>query len=314
MKIAYLISVYKDPQQLERMLKALHGKETYFFIHIDAKVNEKMFKNNIHSDLLPYLTFTVNRYYIQWGGFNQVLYQKELLSACLQSGIQFNRIFILTGQDYPLWSNEQISCELKKNPLKEYIIGLNISGITNPSKIPTKITLYHFFRDMENIPYRLKKLFSGTARILMRFLPFRKKPYIMVENERWDIFQSSSYMCITSELAQYILRELTLNKRVMSYFRFSFVPEEMVIPTIIFNSPYKNHCMIYEKGTYDGLKSLSSITYFNYGKEIQTFCLKDYEELKGSNKMFARKFASGISDTLMDKLDTEHGINTKEKY
>lgn len=78
MKIAYLISVYKDPQQFVRMLKALRGKETYFFIHVDAKVDDKIFIDNLPIDLLPYVIFTSKRYYIQWGGFNQVLYQKEL--------------------------------------------------------------------------------------------------------------------------------------------------------------------------------------------------------------------------------------------
>ncbi len=60
----------------------------------------------------------------------------------------------------------------------------------------------------------------------------------------------------------------------MKYFRFSFVPEEMVIPTIIFNSPYKANATIYKKGVYDGLKSLSAVTYFNYNKEIQVFVKK----------------------------------------
>ena len=32
------------------------------------------------------------------------------------------------------------------------------------------------------------------------------------------------------------------------------------------------------------------------------------EELKESDKMFARKFASDISETLMNKLDKEHGV------
>ena len=52
MKIAYLISVYKDPQQFVRMLKALRGKETYFFIHVDAKVDDKIFIDNLPIDLL----------------------------------------------------------------------------------------------------------------------------------------------------------------------------------------------------------------------------------------------------------------------
>ena len=308
MKIAYLISVYKDPQQFVRMLKALRGKETYFFIHVDAKVDDKIFIDNLPIDLLPYVIFTSKRYYIQWGGFNQVLYQKELLYTCVHSKICFERVFLLTGQDYPLWSNEKIICELNDNPHKEYVIGLNISEVKNPKKIPSKIILYHFFRDMNNVPYRIKKFFSGSSRILMRLLPFRKKPYIKVKGKRWDVYQSSSYMCITFELAQYVLDELVVNKELMKYFRFSFVPEEMVIPTIIFNSPYKVNATIYKKGVYDGLKSLSAVTYFNYNKEIQVFSEKDYEELKESDKMFARKFASDISETLMNKLDKEHGV------
>ena len=166
MKIAYLISVYKDPQQFVRMLKALRGKETYFFIHVDAKVDDKIFIDNLPIDLLPYVIFTSKRYYIQWGGFNQVLYQKELLYTCVHSKICFERVFLLTGQDYPLWSNEKIICELNDNPHKEYVIGLNISEVKNPKKIPSKIILYHFFRDMNNVPYRIKKIFSGSSRIL----------------------------------------------------------------------------------------------------------------------------------------------------
>lgn len=313
MKIAYLISVYKDPQQLVRMLKALQGKESYFFIHVDAKVDNKIFVDSLPVDLLPYVVFTSKRYYIQWGGFNQVLYQKELLYTCVHFRMCFERVFILTGQDYPLWSNEQIVCELSDKPHKEYVIGLNISEVTNPKKIPSKIILYHFLRDMNNVPHRIKKIFSGSSRILMRFLPFRKKPYIMIKGKRWDVYQSSSYMCITFELAQYVLEELVSNKELIRYFRFSFVPEEMVIPTIIFNSPYKENATTCKKGVYDGLKYLSSVTYFNYDKEIQVFEEKDYEELKKSNKMFARKFASGISETLMNKLDEEHGVCKKRK-
>lgn len=83
---------------------------------------------------------------------------------------------------------KKIVCELNDNPHKEYVIGLNISEVKNPKKIPSKIILYHFFRDMNNVPYRIKKFFSGSSRILMRLLPFRKKPYIMVKGKRWDVY------------------------------------------------------------------------------------------------------------------------------
>ena len=45
MKIAYLISAHKDPQQLGRMVQALHTEDTRFFVHVDANVDIKPFIN-----------------------------------------------------------------------------------------------------------------------------------------------------------------------------------------------------------------------------------------------------------------------------
>lgn len=308
-KIAYLISAYKDPCQLNRMINALYqGNSTFFFIHIDAKCNQHEFEEAISPQLKKNIIFTKNRYWVQWGGFNQVRYQQELLKTCIQSNIEFDRVFILTGQDYPLISNQEINQELRNHPLNEYIIGLDISKVTYPSKIRTRFTIYHYFRDMKHCPYKIKKIFSGASRKLMTILPIRKKNYILINNQRWHIYLSSSYMCISFKLSKYIYNELSSNAKLISYFKYSFVPEEMVIPTIVFNSSFKSHCILYNQNTYNGLKNLSAITYFNYGKEIQTFTLDNYEELKNSGKMFARKFTTGISDSLMDKLDKEHGI------
>ena len=45
MKIAYLISAYKDPQQLSRMVQVLHTEDARFFVHVDANVDIKPFIN-----------------------------------------------------------------------------------------------------------------------------------------------------------------------------------------------------------------------------------------------------------------------------
>ena len=307
-KIAYLISAYKDPKQLARLIKRLgQGDATHFFIHADAKCVQERFEEAL-TPCKGNVTFTPKRFWGQWGGFNQVRYQQELLRACLECGKTFDRVFILTGQDYPLISNEEINKRLLEKPEREYLKGLDITKLAYLPKTADRIVLYHFFRDMNHASYKTKKIFSGLARLAMKALPIRKKPYLIVEGKKWDVYLSSSYMCITSGLARHVYNIMASNKKLMSYFKHSFVPEEMVIPTIVFNSPYKKFCEVYEKNSYDGLSKLSAVTYFNYGCEIQTFTLKDYEELKQSGKMFARKFASGASDSLMDKLDKEHGL------
>lgn len=67
-RVAYLISVYKDPVHLKRLISALsYGVEenVKFFIHVDAKVDEKPFKEICDS---ANVCFTPNRYWVQWGG------------------------------------------------------------------------------------------------------------------------------------------------------------------------------------------------------------------------------------------------------
>lgn len=43
MKIAYLISVHKDPSQLWGIVEVLHDSDSYFFIHLDAQVDKAKF-------------------------------------------------------------------------------------------------------------------------------------------------------------------------------------------------------------------------------------------------------------------------------
>jgi len=111
------------------------------------------------------------------------------------------------------------------------------------------------------------------SRLIMQLLHIRKKPYLTVSGKRWDIYKSSSYMCITMELARFLYKEMTENKHLERYFKTSFVPEEFVIPTIVFNSSYRDRAILYPYNRYDGLNSLSAITYFNYGAAIKVFVL-----------------------------------------
>ena len=62
MKIAYLISAYKDPQQLSRMVQALHTEDTRFFVHVDANVDIKPFISVIippHLSVFKIYTHTI---------------------------------------------------------------------------------------------------------------------------------------------------------------------------------------------------------------------------------------------------------------
>lgn len=51
---------------------------------------------------------------------------------------------------------------------------------------------------------------------------------------------------------------------------------------------------------------MTQLHYIEYTDKIAVYSLADYDKLKASGKMFVRKLQSGISDTLVARLDTEN--------
>lgn len=260
------------------------------------------FQNSLNG--MKNIIYANTRFKVSWGGWTQVLYQKELLKTALSTHLDFNRIFIISGQDYPIKSNKYIKKELEHNPDRIYMKAIDYSEPTISKNNQQDYRLYHFFRDSPINNYFVKHALIYVSRNILKLLPIRKKRLPNIYGYQTHIYKSSGYMGLTLECARYVLKELESNKSLIRFFKYSFVPEEFVIPTIIFNSRYKQYAQLI-KGNYEGLKYLSGLTYFNYGREIQVFKNKDYEELKSTDLFFVRKFQTGISDLLMDRLDKE---------
>lgn len=303
MNIAFLISAYKDPAQLKRLINALQGDGSHFFIHVDKKVDISSFLQicpEFHADNQS-LTYLEKRFPVYWGGFSQVQYQFAMLDAAIKSNTTFDRFVIITGQDFPLIPRLKIFEKFSKNSKKEYITGYDLSNSPEKTNQLELIQIYHFFRDFYPFSQKTVNVFSGISRRLMKILPIRKKAYLKINGQKWDIYKSSSYMAITGECGKYVHKQMQ-NKAIINYFKWSCIPEEFFIPTILFNSDFASNAEIIKAGKYPGLQKLSAITYFNYDDIIKVFDEKDINELRNSNKLFARKFASNKSEKLIEEL------------
>ena len=84
--LAYLISAYRDPEHLARLIKALDFNAD-FYVHIDANVDEAPFRA-----ALPHKVKFVHRHAVNWGGWNQVAYQYELVKAAVSSGCNYSHL------------------------------------------------------------------------------------------------------------------------------------------------------------------------------------------------------------------------------
>lgn len=298
MKIAYLISTYTDPEQLMRLVDALYVKDkTRFFIHIDK--GSQIDKALDFGEKKDQIKLTGKRVFVTWGGYSQCLYQKILIDECIESGIEFDRVMFLTGQDYPLVSNEFLFKELESYPGKEFIAATNISRTDN-LKQRSKIDRYHFYRDIKSrnsLWTSIKKLRRG----ILKNIRIKKNPNLEINGKTQDIYFGSSYCCLSFDCIKFIQKEM--NKKVYKkYFKHTYIPEELLIPTIIFNSEFKDKAFEL-KGEPITLKATTPIHFIDYGKEVKKFTEKDFDQLTGSGKWFFRKAATGVSDKLLDLID-----------
>ena len=107
MRIAYLILTHTDPQQLKRLVASLYvADSTFFFIHVDAKQDIIPFQAALQ-DCHDY-QFIPKRIAINWGGYSLCMAEKELLKASIQFTPICDRFILLSGLDYPLWSNKKM--------------------------------------------------------------------------------------------------------------------------------------------------------------------------------------------------------------
>ena len=102
---AFIIPVHNQPLLLARSLKVLEYPNHYFFIHVDKRVKE-------YDDFINALNginnvIFVKRVKVYHGGISQVYATISLLESVKNHPINFDYVHQISGQDYPLRSNEQ---------------------------------------------------------------------------------------------------------------------------------------------------------------------------------------------------------------
>lgn len=99
MRHAILILAHKNLTALKR-LTMYFSKDCDVYIHIDKKL--KGVQDEVQAlKMLPMVKCVSRRYNVNWGGFNMLLAELELLEKSCQHG-GYGYYHLLSGTDYPL--------------------------------------------------------------------------------------------------------------------------------------------------------------------------------------------------------------------
>ena len=300
MRIAFLISTFTDPRHLRRLINALDSKESDFFVHVDRKVDPEPFKQLC---CLPNVHFIADRVNVYWGTYSQVEFQMRLIRAALDFSKDISHLFMLSGQDYPLWSISHIQEFLQNLHGEELISEIQVDSDEVEERHKA---IYRQFRpqtDWKCLSPTGNDWLSKCWRKAARLTHVRKPLALTVDGNEWHLYKGSDYFCISRRLAEYVFGQWNAHPEIARYFASSFAPSETCIQTITFNNPDFREKADLHKGPYTTLKDLTRLHHIDYVPVIRVWKEKDLQELQDSGKMFARKFSTGISDSLLDKLD-----------
>ncbi len=294
--LAYLISAHTDPAQLHRLIQAL-DHEAHFFVHIDLKSDIAPFAEQCQA---PNVHFLEHRTNVRWGTLLEVDYQMELLRTAVAHPQPFERLFFLSGLDYPLWSNRRIHQWVAQQGDTETLWAINMN---TPEINESQRQLYTTPRPLFR---RLSNKWATKASILCRkacqLLHIGRPLHFNVDGSEWQLYKGSAWMCISEPLARYVTDVYKQQPEVRRYFSSSFGPAETLIPTIAMNSPqWAARCRLF-KGPYPGLDALTPLHFIVYQPVIRIMTLTDLPTLQASDKMFTRKLTTGKSEPLIEAL------------
>lgn len=294
---AYLILAHKYPAQLRRLIKALDDGRSFFYIHIDRNADLAQFDNlQPWADKINY----IKRESGEWAGYGLVHAMINGLKAIGESKQPFGHVILLSGQDYPVKSNDQIHQFLEQNAGVSF---MEHHRLPAPSRWPNNGGLYRVNKYYIGIkPWQL--FCSKSLNFLARPLPFLKRRIYA----NMEPFAGSMWWILSMQAVRYVLSFISNNPGYVSFHRFTFAADEVFFQTILLNEP----------ATSEAGKIVNDDRRFIKWQNInashpEILGIEYIDEALQSNALFARKFDTLVDDHPLDKIDA-HRLHPTNMY
>lgn len=291
MKLAILLLCHKNPEQINKFLEAMKHPQLSFFIHIDKKnnfVDDIIKRNDIY--ILPY-ELSQN---IQWGSISIVQATLNLIEFARVKG-EFDYFWLCSGQDFPIKPvNEIVNFFEDKT--------CNFINLFNSKNFTGKYTNY----DKRNSLYYPKWILGNSLlqRILKRLYievtgGYNKTLFLNRKNTtNFNFYFGSQWWCLNNKTIEWIIRYCDEHKEYFNFYKNCVVSDESFFHTLVLNSPYKD-----EKKDY-----LHYIDWTECKNSPKTLTLKDFDKIKRSKCLMARKFDINVDNKIIKILSN---INNK---
>lgn len=294
MKIAFIVLCHKNAGQVNMLIKQLSTADRDFYVHIDKKSDmEKNMEKAGNIFILP-REMSVD---VKWGEESMVVATLAMISELSKSGKEYDYVWLISGQDYPLRTNEEISLYLEKNKGFNFIEVHERENISHKRCEKRNEILYQRFLLKNKLFHKiLKKVYiilTGGHKHTFRL--FKRK-----NSTGLEFRYGSQWWVLTYDCCKYLHDYICDHPEILSFFKKSIVSDECLFQTVFMNSPYAD-------------KRKDILTYIDWSegkRNPKTFRLEDYDTLMRQREfLLARKFDFARDKEILLKIGDHLGYS-----
>ncbi|MDP9959754.1 beta-1,6-N-acetylglucosaminyltransferase [Chryseobacterium lathyri] len=273
--IAYLILVHRLPDQFKRLFKALYDPSNFYLIHIDKKANQEIGEEiGVFLQKYPNVHILKSKNVV-WGGYSMVQAELDGMKYLLDMEMKWDYFINLSGQDYPLKSQEIIKEFLSKNNGKSYI---KIAD-QKKSRPETMNRIENYFEESED------KISEETyKRDFMKGVI----PYI-----------GGQWMILTRSCCEFICNSTEV-KRFEDYYLNTLIADESFFQTVLMNTSFDGILVDDDK------RAIIWIPDGDIKLRPKTFTETDLDFLQTGNHLFARKFDDNVDSKIIGYIKDQY--------
>lgn len=277
MRQAILITAYRDLPMLERLI-GYFDDDFELFIHLDRRCREDctfLYRPHIH---------LIRRYAIEWGDWRH-LQAIVMLMRDAYSHRDLDYFHLITGSDCPAMPLVQFKAYCEAHRHDNYV-----------EHFPLPHTDWGAEGGLNRIRYwwlRPNMHRTRHATLTRRLVNLQRRLGVHRSFPFFDgkLYGGSTYWSVSREAVGVALDYISTHPEYIRRFRRTSIGEEIALQTIWCNLgvPLTND---YKR-------------YINWGPDganPQVLTEKDYDRIKASGALFARKMQSGVSDKLIKIL------------
>ena len=270
MRLAYVVTAYKQPEQFKRLLDAVWHPDDVFAVHVDAKAPEAVRKAFEAAAQGRANVRFIDPIRVAWGGFGLCEAEWRGISSLVATGGSWDFLMNITAQDFPLKRRDEILAELGRRP------GANFMDVKRLDTLPGHYT-------------RRGQWLCWEVRDKVRRLPIPNLPPRGFRNDYYGI----GFHVLSRAFCDW-LTETPLMAECRSFFRRTWHPHEHWLQAMIMASPFRDTVVADNK---------RHIRWIGDTGHPRVLTLADLPELEASKAFFGRKFDLAVDADVMTALE-----------